>query len=68
MKSFEEMSILGKGITEANTLEQFQNVKLNWENACKKTVALLYKCNDLIQFNKGKDILNLFNKYPVNQK
>ncbi|MCX7749673.1 MAG: hypothetical protein N2645_22695 [Clostridia bacterium] len=71
LKSFEEMSLhngyFGEGIKEANTLEQFQNIKLNWENACKKTVDLLYKCNDLIQFDKGKAILNLFNKYPVKQ-
>lgn len=64
LKGFEDMSIhngfLGEGIKEATTFEEFRNYKLNWVNACKKTVDLLYKCNDLIQYNKGKDILNLF--------
>jgi hypothetical protein len=40
LKSFEYMSIhngyFGEGIQEANTLEQFQNIKLNWESACKR--------------------------------
>ena len=69
LKNFEDMSIhngyFGEGTKEVTTLEEFRNVKLNWEEACKKTVDLLYKCNDLIQFNRGKSILNLFSKYPV---
>lgn len=70
LKTFENMSIhngyFGKGVKEADTFEQFRDIKLNWKNACEKTLDLLYKCNDLIQFNKGKYILNLFSKYPSN--
>lgn len=69
LKSFDYMSIhngyFGEGVKEVNTFEQFRDAKLNWEEACKKTVDLLYKCNDLIQYNKGKDILNLISKYSI---
>lgn len=70
LKTYEDMSIrngyFGRGAEEANTLEQFQNVKLNWNSACKKMLGLLYKCNDLEQYIKGRDIMNLFSKYPSN--
>jgi hypothetical protein len=69
LQTFETMSIhngyLGEGIKEACSFEEFRNVKLNWFNACKQTVDLLYRCNDLAGYKKGKDILNLLSKYRL---
>jgi len=52
------------GIIEGNTLEQFKNEKSNWSNMSQKVMDLLYKCNDLAQYNKGISIMDLFAKYP----
>lgn len=69
LRSYEEMAnhngYLDFQIEELSTFKQFKNVKLNWVNMNKKVMDLLYKCNDLIQYKKGLDIMNLFSKYPV---
>lgn len=69
LRSYEEMAnhngYLDSQMDGLSTFEQFINVKLNWVNMSKKVMNLLYKCNDLIQYNKGLNIKNLFSKYPV---
>ncbi len=52
-------------IEECSTFEQYKNVKLNWCNMSKRVIDLLCKCNDLIQYNKGLNIMDLFSKYPI---
>lgn len=45
------------------TWEEFANVKLDWESACRKVTDLLYKCGDLGQYKNGTHILDLLTKY-----
>ncbi|NLK99660.1 MAG: hypothetical protein GX271_03260 [Clostridiales bacterium] len=67
--SYQEMAhhngYLDTQIEELSTFQQYKNVKLNWGNMSKKVIDLLYKCNDLIQYKKGLNIMDLFSKYPV---
>lgn len=69
LRSYAEMAnhngYLDSQMEELSTFEQFKNVKLNWVNMSKKVMDLLYKCNDLIQYEKGLNIMDLFSKYPV---
>lgn len=66
LRSFENMA-KHNGYFEAQTddisgLEQFKNEKLNWISMSKSVVDLLYKCKDFIQYRKGLDILDMFNR------
>lgn len=47
---------------DIGALERFKNNKLNWINMSKSVVDLLFKCKDFIQYKKGLDILDMFNK------
>lgn len=46
--------------------EQFKNEKLNWEKSSINVMELLYRCNDMLQYNRGANIMKLFSKYPTN--
>lgn len=69
LKSYEDMSFhngyLDRKLNKTSTWEQLQNIKLNWKSSCENMLDLLYKCNDISQYNKGLDIINLLSKYPV---
>ena len=69
LRSYKEMANYNGYIdsqkAELSAFEQFKNVKLNWVNMSEKVMDLLYKCNDLIQYKKGLNIMDLFSKYPV---
>jgi hypothetical protein len=69
LRSFEEMAnhngYIDSKTGELSTFDQFQNVKLNWVNMSKKVIDLLYKCNDLIQYKKGLNIIDMFSKHLV---
>lgn len=71
LRSYKEMAdhngYLDSQTEELSAFEQFKNVKINWVNMSKKVMGLLYKCNDLIQYKKGLNIMDLFSRYPVNQ-
>jgi len=67
LHTYEEMAKYNGYIssdTQAGTLEQFENEKINWVNMSQKVMGLLYKCNDLAQYNKGIRIMDLFANYP----
>jgi hypothetical protein len=72
LRSYKEMAVhngyLDSQMEEYGTFEQFKNLKLNWVKMSKKVMDLLYKCNDLIQYKKGLNIMDLFSKYPVQRK
>lgn len=69
LRSYEEMAnhngYLDSQMGELSIFEQFKNIKLNWANMSRKVMDLLYKCNDIIQYKKGLNIMELFSKYPV---
>ncbi|SEW18346.1 hypothetical protein [[Clostridium] fimetarium] len=67
LRTYQEMAKYNGYISsdsEGDTLEQFKNAKSNWVNMSQKVMDLLYKCNDLAQYNKGMSIMNLFSDYP----
>ena len=66
LQTYQEMAKYNGYISsdsEGDTLEQFKNEKLNWVNMSHQVMDLLYKCNDLAQYNNGISIMNLFAKY-----
>lgn len=69
LKSFYDMAVhnnyIETGEESDNIWNQFKNEKLNWESACKNVMELLYRCNDLLQYNRGANIMQLFSKYPI---
>jgi hypothetical protein len=67
LRSYEEMAI-HNGYIDSQTevfsaFDQFRNEKLNWVNMSKKVIDLLYKCNDLVQYKKGLNIMDMFSRY-----
>lgn len=69
LRSYKEMAnhngYLDSHMEECSTFKQFMNLKINWVNMSKKVMDLLYKCNDLIQYKKGLNIMDMFSQYPV---
>jgi hypothetical protein len=69
LRNYEEMAnhngYIDTKMGNVNVFEQFKDEKLNWVNMSHQVINLLYNCNDIIQYNKGLDILDLFSKYPV---
>jgi len=67
LRTYQEMAQYNGNISsdsEGDTLEQFKNEKSNWSNMGRQVMDLLYKCNDLAQYNKGISIMDLFDDYP----
>ena len=68
LNNLEEMAIhngyFGADAKGTSTWEQFEKAKLDWEKACRRLVGLFYDCKDLRQYQYGKDILDLFVKFP----
>ncbi|MDP4094265.1 MAG: hypothetical protein Q8920_12995 [Bacillota bacterium] len=65
LRTFEEMANHNGYIGtqgELNGFNQFQSEKLDWVDMSKQVMALLFKCNDLIQYSKGLSIMDLFSK------
>lgn len=71
LNNFEEMAIhngyFETGVKAASTWEQFENQKLDWENACRQLMDLFYNCNDLRQYKNGMDIMSLFSKMEASR-
>jgi hypothetical protein len=69
LRSYMEMAdhngYLDSPIEELSTLEQFKKLKIHWADLSKKVMDLLYRSNDLIQYKKGLNIMDLFSKYPI---
>jgi len=49
--------------SDGDAWEKFENEKMSWVNMSQKVMDLLYDCNDLIQYNKGISIMNLFSLF-----
>ncbi len=67
LKTFYEMATHNGYLQTKNTTdniwEQFRNEKLNWESSSMKVMELLYRCNDMLQYSRGANIMKLFSKY-----
>lgn len=66
LRTYEDMAnhngYINSDTGSLSALDLFQNEKLNWIDMSKQVMDLLFKCNDIMQYDKGLSILDMFSK------